>query len=81
MKKIEGKAIYKEPYLHQIGWVHMNNVEYKRYRDFLEKHKSECKIIHTGCIIIVAQCSIGSSITLKCERCNTESDITDYDVW
>jgi len=53
--------------------------EKTRDEEFRKEHKHDCSL---GYIRYIIRCgSIGNAITIKCELCDTEEDITDYSYW
>lgn len=58
----------------------LNIVEMARYEKFLEDHRKSCDCKDFD--VIISQCSgIGQNVSVRCNSCNKEVDITDYKSW
>lgn len=56
----------------------LNDVEMDRYNEFRSLHGQSCKDTVS---ITFTPTGIGINIVAKCNGCNEEQDISDYDTW
>ena len=58
----------------------INDKQEKLVKEFKQKHK-ECLKKKLGIAYCFTPCSIGNSVSIKCNGCGETKNITDYDNW
>lgn len=60
--------------------LHLDEVEQKRYNDFVKDHYSRHNF-RGGAPVTITPTGIGDNIKVECPYCRETKDISNYEVW